>query len=212
MSDKETKEKSEGKDSVDNLELMFRSNGEPFVSERSAQLRAGQLAKAGRQVVPVELEEGGWALKRLKKGEGQYQGNRIPIGRRNVMTAPKRKGYVRRWVNDQPGRINMFEQAGWQKVTNRTLNADNPDNPEGIGDPRAGVPEQMGDGVTIEAGQGMKAVLMEIPKEWYDEAQEEKVKAIKVQEEHLISRTNKEGHYGNISIDGKAVNTDHRGR
>jgi hypothetical protein len=50
------------KESIDNLDLTYRSNGKPYANEMAAQLRAGQLAKAGRQVEPVELEEGGFAF------------------------------------------------------------------------------------------------------------------------------------------------------
>ena len=40
---------------------------------------------------------------------------RVPIGTRNVLTAPQRPGFVRRFVNDEPGRISQFE-GGTMKI------------------------------------------------------------------------------------------------
>jgi len=38
---------------------------------------------------------------------------RIPLGTRNILTAPKKPGFVRRFVNDKGDRIQSFKDAGW---------------------------------------------------------------------------------------------------
>ena len=43
---------------------------------------------------------------------------RIPLGSRNILTAPKRPGFVRRFVNDKGDRITAFKDAGWNPVEN----------------------------------------------------------------------------------------------
>lgn len=95
---------------------------------------------------------------------------RIPLGvPRSRMAADTRPGYVRRWVNDTPGRIAAAEKAGYEHVTEgdqkRSINA----------------------GVN-EDGSVMRAHLMEIPKEFYDEDQAAKQKPIDEFEEQLRRR------------------------
>ena len=111
---------------------------------------------------------------------------RTPVGRRNVLTAEQRKGYVRRWVNDVDGRIQMFEEAGYEAVTTPTQ----------VGDEIAGSASQVGSVVRKPVGGGVTAVLMEIPKEFYSEDQAAKEAHLKAKEGGLLEEVQGEGFYG----------------
>ena len=117
---------------------------------------------------------------------------RIPLGTRNVLTAPKREGYVRRFVNDTPGRIKQFEDAGYSVVR---------DNIE-IGDPKAGKGNKVGSAVSKPVGGGTKGVLMEIKKEWYQEDQKAKQDVILEGERDMKRQLNSgaNGTYGGVQI------------
>jgi hypothetical protein len=110
---------------------------------------------------------------------------RVPVGARNKLTADQREGFVRRWVNETPGRVGMFEAAGYKVV----------DDPTKVGDPIAAGATQLGSVVRKPVGGGVDAVLMEIPSEFYREDQEAKEQALKQKEQSLLSEA-KEGFYG----------------
>ncbi len=110
---------------------------------------------------------------------------RTPVGARNKLTADARPGFVRRWVNDTPGRVGMFEEAGYEKV----------DEPTKVGDPRAAEATQLGSVVRKPVGGGVDAVLMEIPESFYREDQAAKETALQQKEQSLLSEA-KEGYYG----------------
>jgi len=92
----------------------------------------------------------------MKKGPGGRP-VRVPLGQRNILTAPKRAGYVRRFVNDNGDRIKQFEDAGY-KIVREDIE---------VGDPAAGKETQLGSVVNPSVGADQKAVLMEIKEEWY---------------------------------------------
>ena len=113
---------------------------------------------------------------------------RIPLGTRNILTAPKKPGFVRRFVNDKGDRIQAFKDAGWAAAE---MVAE-------VGDDKAGRATSMGSSATPSVGGGQRAVLMEIPEEYYDA--DNKAKQAKIaQVEKEISR-NKPGQDG---LDGK---------
>lgn len=110
---------------------------------------------------------------------------RTPIGTRNKLTAEPREGYVRRWVNDRDGRVQMFEEAGYEVVRK----------PTEVGEGVSAEATQLGSVVRKPVGGGVNAVLMEIPKEWNEEDQARKEDALKQKEKSLLSEA-KEGFYG----------------
>ena len=93
-----------------------------------------------------------------------------------ILNYPKRKGYVRRVVNDTEGRIDKFKDNGWTPVMKSDM--------EG-GDNRVGADSQMGTPVMRSVGGGIKGVLMEIPEDWYKEDQLAKKREVDRSEDGL---------------------------
>lgn len=114
---------------------------------------------------------------------------RKPLGTQSVLTAPKRAGYVRRFVNDVDGRIERFQEAGYEIVQG------NVETNSG----QLGKDSKLGSAVHKGVGGGMKAVLMEIKQEWYDEDQKAKQERVDLSESSLKSKRT-EGQYGDIRI------------
>ena len=117
---------------------------------------------------------------------------RIPLGTRNVLTAPKREGYVRRFVNESGDRIKEFEAAGYTIVR---------ENIE-VGDPKAGKGKKVGSAVNPSVGAESKAVLMEIKEEYYKEDQKAKQDEILKGESDMKRQLNSgaNGTYGKTTI------------
>lgn len=124
---------------------------------------------------------------------------RTPIGTRSVLRAEQREGYVRRFVNDEPGRIKMFEEAGYQIVTDGSAPSD-----RNVGD-------SLGTGsvVSKHVGGGTRAVLMEIPVEFYEEDMKAKEDLVKAKEAMMLN--NEDGKMPD-GIYGKGVAVKHTGR
>ena len=116
---------------------------------------------------------------------------RIPLGTRNILTAPKRSGFVRRFVNDKGDRINAFKDAGWSAVPEDGLQ---------VGDPKLGRASSIGSSTNPQVGGGQRAVLMEIPEKYYLEDQaaaQAKISAI----ENEMKRNSRSGHKDGLSGD-----------
>ena len=92
-----------------------------------------------------------------KQPEGNVR-KRVPLGQRNILTAPKRPGFVRRFVNDRDDRVQAFKDAGW------TLVEEAP-----VGDPKIGRASSIGSMTNPSVGLGQRAILMEIPEKYYQE-------------------------------------------
>lgn len=105
---------------------------------------------------------------------------RTPIGQRNKLTAPKRDGFIRRFVNLDEGRVDMFLQAGWKIVNEKTQ----------MGDDNVGQATQLGSVAHKPVGGGKQAVLMEISEAWYREDQAAKEAQLKVNEQGLLKDQN----------------------
>lgn len=90
---------------------------------------------------------------------------RKPLHRRRLLDAPKRDGFVRRWVNEDIGAVEAYEEAGYSLVLETKADT---------GEKRAQDATQMGSVVRRVVNKDPNAsvrhaVLMEIPKEYYDE-------------------------------------------
>lgn len=128
---------------------------------------------------------------------------RVPLYKqRNIMTVSDRTGYVRRWVNDIPGRIEKFLKAGWTVVEDH----------EQVGDPSVEKRNvSLGSGSRMHVGNDrlrnkpVQAILMEIRKEYYDE--DRRYHDAKVDEADASMRRNveklkddTEAYYGDVKI------------
>jgi hypothetical protein len=91
---------------------------------------------------------------------------RTPIGQRNVLTVDKKDpNYVYRFVNDANERVEAFKLNGWEPV---------PAGEAKVGDSRVEQASPEGSVTSVSVGGGTKAVLMRIPREWFDEDQKAK--------------------------------------
>lgn len=79
-------------------------------------------------------------------------------GFQSKLSAPQRKGYVRRWVNDDPGRLEGFQAAAYDFV---------PDQAKADEEGRA--PHMSKRVGTNADGSPKNAYLMEKREDWYDE-------------------------------------------
>ena len=82
---------------------------------------------------------------------------REPVFQQAVLSAPQREGYVRRFVNDVPGRIDRFKKGGYTPVE------DDGSMKTSDGSYMASTP--LGSFVTRNRKSGGTSVLMEIKKE-----------------------------------------------
>jgi hypothetical protein len=132
------------------------------------------------------------APKRKRLGEPPRK-QRIPLHKRNTIKSEARPGFVRRIVNDIPGRVQAFLDAGYTVVTDGTE----------VGDHATGLSSGTGTTSTRQVGGGVQGVLMEIPVELYNEDQAEKQAQVD-QTEHAIlpEEQDMQGKmYGSVSID-----------
>lgn len=126
---------------------------------------------------------------------------RVPLGvSRPKLAVPQRQGYVRRWVNDVEGRLGSAEQGGYQFVENKNfqIGAQDIDNEN----------RDLGARVSrvVDKSTGMKAYLMEIPKEYHEEDQRIKMREVD-ETESAIKRgalDNNESRY--VPKDGIKIN------
>ena len=118
---------------------------------------------------------------------------RIPLGTRNILTAPTKKGFNRRFVNDIADRVNQFKEAGWAIV----------DESLPTGDAKLGKATSIGSITNPVVSQNQRAILMEIPSNLY--AEDASVKQSKItQVESEIKRNSKspgkDGLAGSVEI------------
>lgn len=119
---------------------------------------------------------------------------RIPVGMRPKMAViGKLSNYVYRFVNDTPGRIDMFKQGGWELCTNDEVDVGNFTAEQSHGEGSLAC-------VIADGGTGMKAYVMKIKKEWYDEDQLNSEEQNRLAEETLRPNYN-DGEYGKLVID-----------
>lgn len=119
---------------------------------------------------------------------------RVPLGTRNVLTAPKKSGFVRRFVNDDQDRIQAFIDAGYTVVKDDSIQ---------VGDDKIGKVSHTGSMVNPSVGSGKRAVLMEIKEEFYNADQAERAKKTKAIEDEMQrnkSQSYHDGLSGTVSI------------
>jgi hypothetical protein len=118
--------------------------------------------------------------------------NRVPVGAGNKLEfMGKDPGYHYRVVNDVPGRVGMFQKAGYDFCTSEVREMD-----KGIAEGEAADTR-----IVINSGQGVKSYLMRIPIEFYNEDQARKIEAVKQTEDQMRNKNPdpKRGVYGGLS-------------
>lgn len=101
--------------------------------------------------------------KREKRVEREKP-QRVPVHRQNLYTPYQREGFHARWVNEVPGAVQRYLNAGWTLVQGQMENNEK----------RAQTETQLGNAWRMVVNRSpnapcQTAVLMEIPKELYDE-------------------------------------------
>lgn len=117
---------------------------------------------------------------------------RVPVGGpRNILTvAQKDPNYVYRWVNDVPGRINLFKEGGYEVVTDE----------HEVGDKTVDRGSKLGSAITKSVGGQITAVLMRIPKDWYDEDQVAKQKEVDILEATMRDQAQRGDLTGSVKV------------
>jgi len=117
---------------------------------------------------------------------------RTPIGTRNILTVKgKDPNYEYRIVNDVEDRITQFQEAGYEVVQSESVE---------VGDKRAASGTSIGSAKTLSVGQGTKAYVMRIKKEWYEEDQRAKQGQIAATESAIKDPTLNGGDYGSTKL------------
>lgn len=116
---------------------------------------------------------------------------RTPVGVRNVLTVSgKHPDFEYRIVNDEGDRVEQFKAAGYDVVSASDVI---------VGDRRINKASAEGSAAQVSVGGGMKAVVMRIKKEWYEEDQT--VKQERVAETEYATKTEAmKGNYGKLDI------------
>lgn len=131
-----------------------------------------------------------------KKSADAKERIRVPIGaKRDVLTVQNpEEGYVYRIVNDNPGRIDRFKQAGYELVEGATLGTSHVDG------------NQSGQGVVSkDVGKNVTAFVMRQREDWYNEDQSVKQRKIDEAEEGMRKKKvnpneSTDGTYGEVKI------------
>jgi len=116
---------------------------------------------------------------------------RTPIGTRNVLTvAGKDPNYVYRIINDSGDRVQEFMEAGYELVKDDSVK---------VGDKKVNKASSEGSLSQVSVGQGQKAFVVRIKKEWYEEDQA--AKQLRVDElENSTKAKALDGTYGKLEI------------
>lgn len=116
---------------------------------------------------------------------------RSPVGRRNVLTvSDKEPGYQYRVVNDTGDNVLRFQEMGYEFV---------PDKKTVVGDKRVNQITSEGTNKVISVGGGVKAYIMRIKQDEYQEAQKDKQDLV-TEQENATKQTALTGTYGKLEI------------
>ena len=132
------------------------------------------------------------AGRNVTRNSNSAKPGRVPVGAGNKLQfAGKDPSYRYRVVNDNPGRLAMFQQAGYEFCYSEEREADKGAAEAGGVDTR----------IVADAGRGVKGYLMRIPREFYDEDQAAKIEKVKATEDQLKNRNPnpRKGEYSGLS-------------
>lgn len=127
------------------------------------------------------------AIAKAPRGRTQ----RVPVGTRNVLTvAGKDANYEYRVINDSGDRVQEFLDAGYELVEKESIR---------VGDKRVNSASAEGSVSQISVGQGQKAFVVRIKKEWYEEDQAAKQTKVNALEDSTKAKA-LDGTYGKLEI------------
>lgn len=117
---------------------------------------------------------------------------RKPMNRRGpqAISGDKDPNFEYRFVNDTGSRLHVFQQAGWELVTDTDIT---------VGDARVSDASDLGSGKRVISNDGTMSFLMRIKKEWYDEDQKNKSAEVSEQEAAMKSKAS-QGMYGSVKL------------
>lgn len=129
-----------------------------------------------------------------KKMASTQERIRTPIGAKRDITAvhDTPEGYVDRWVNDEPGRVDKFKQAGYENVSTAKVGSSADHSEQGV--------------VSRDMGKGITAYLMRQREDYFKEDQAEKQVYVDSTEESMRKKKinaneSTDGTYGEVRID-----------
>ena len=112
-------------------------------------------------------------------------------GRRNILTVKGLDpGMVGRWVDNIPERVEQLLEQGYEPVRKKVQ----------VGDTGIDQGAPMGSVITKRVGGGKEAILMQIPKEWYDADHKEKQKINDRIDAEINSTGKTPGQYGGVKV------------
>ena len=118
---------------------------------------------------------------------------RAPLGKRDRLSIKnKEDGFVYRIVNDVDDRVELLKGNGYEVCTVEQVGA--------IGNKRVDNTSSIGSTAHFSVGQGTKAVVMRIPKDWYDEDQRAKQTEIDAIEATMKSDARRAADYGKLEV------------
>lgn len=125
-----------------------------------------------------------------KEPSGRPQ--RTPVGQRNILTVKgKDPSFVYRIVNDVDDRISQYKEAGYEIVQDSAV---------AVGDKRVNAAASVGSGKQLSVGQGTKAYVMRIRKEWYEDDQASKLARVAAVEQATREKALIGTDYGDLKI------------
>lgn len=117
---------------------------------------------------------------------------RTPLANRSVLGIKgKEPGYVYRIVNDTGDRVALFQEQGYEIVTDSSIT---------IGDRRVGKASADGSPVQVAVGNGIDGYLMRIKEEYYKEDQAYKEQKLSELEQSMRKEAKDISDYGNLKI------------
>lgn len=118
---------------------------------------------------------------------------RSSLGKRNRLEVRnKEEGYHYRIVNDLDDRVERLQEDGWEVVPNAKVGA--------IGDRKVDNPTSLGSQPNFSVGKGVRATVMRIREDWYQEDQAEKQREITELEETMRQEAKKKSDYGDLRV------------
>ena len=101
---------------------------------------------------------------------------RVPLGQRNRLSFGKQDpNFVYRVINDQDERLQQAQEAGYEFVVSDTP----------LGDKRVAEGGKVDSRVSKPVGNGVRGFLMRIPKDFYEEDQNDKMRKVEELEQAL---------------------------